>query len=73
MAMHYARLANPPRQQRVLRLLSSGREYSTRDIVQLAGVLAVNSIVSELRQNGVPVTCRRQKRVFFYRIGVKAA
>lgn len=69
--MRYARFANSPRQQRVPRILSDGQEYSTRDLVRLADVCAVNSIVSELRANGIDISIRRQKRVWFYPLGGK--
>lgn len=67
--MHYARLASSPRQQRVLRVLSDGREHSTQAIVHQARVCAVNSIVSELRRNGIPIACRQERRVWYYRLG----
>jgi hypothetical protein len=68
--MHYARLAHSPRQQRVLRVLSDGREHSTQAIIREARVCAVNSIVAELRCNGIPVCCRQERRVWYYRLGV---
>ena len=67
--MHYARLANSPRQQRVLKLLSDGQEHTTRDIVLRANVCAVNSIISELRCNGINVACRQERRIYNYRLG----
>lgn len=68
--MHYARLARSPRQQRVLRVLSDGAEHSTRDLIVRADVCAVNSIISELRCNGIPIASRQARRVWFYRLGV---
>lgn len=69
MAMHFARVKNSKRLQRVLGLLSSGREYSTREIIVHANVCAVNSIISELRQNGIRIACRVSAGVYFYRLG----
>lgn len=69
MPMHYARLRTSKRLQRVLGLLSTGREYSTRDIIMQANVCAVNSIISEIRKNGIAVSCRVSSGVYFYRIG----
>lgn len=69
MPMHFARLRTSKRLQRVLGLLSTGREYSTRDIIVHANVCAVNSIISEIRKNGIAVHCRTSGRVYFYRLG----
>ena len=69
MPMHYAKLRTSPRLQRVLGLLSSGREYSTMDIIRRANVCAVNSIISEIRHNGIAVKCRVSAGVYFYRLG----
>ncbi len=69
--MNAARLDRSPRLQRVLVLLGDGRWHSTLDIIIGAGVCAVNSCVSELRVNGIPIACRRVgKERFEYRIGV---
>jgi len=67
--MHAARLDRSPRLQRVLALLSDGREYSTLDIVMGAGVCAVNSCIAELRENGFLIACRQADRNrFLYRL-----
>ena len=67
--MHAATLTSP-RLQRVLILLSGGRPYTSRQIVRKAHVLAVNSVISELRQNGAEITCVRQllrdRWVYYY-------
>ncbi|MCX8017381.1 MAG: hypothetical protein N2690_05725 [Rhodocyclaceae bacterium] len=67
--MHAARIERSARLQRVLRLLADGRWHSTLDIVNGAGVCAVNSCIAELRANGYAVACRRvgQER-FEYRL-----
>ncbi|MCB1909947.1 MAG: hypothetical protein KDH15_21510 [Rhodocyclaceae bacterium] len=39
------------------------------EIVKRAHVCAVNSIVSELRANGIAISCRRDRGVYFYRLG----
>lgn len=71
--MHAARPDRSARLQRVHDLLSSGREYTTLDIVRLAEVCAVSSIVAELRHGGAEIECRqsvtrRGKRVWLYRM-----
>jgi len=38
------------------------------EIVQRAGVMAVNSAISELRRNGIPVKCRRNGNLWYYSI-----
>ena len=57
--MHAAKLEKSPRLSRVYRLLSDGREYSTREIADRARVCAVSSIISELRDrpNGADIRC----------------
>ena len=57
--MNAASLNRSDRLRRVHAVLSDGREHSTLDLILEAGVCAVNSIVSELRANGVAVACRR--------------
>lgn len=56
--MKAAKLETSDRLQRVYELLKRGGEYSTMEIVQQARVCAVNSIIAELRANGVPVKSR---------------
>lgn len=66
--MHSARLDHSPRLQRVLELLSSGAEYSTRGIMIGADVCAVNSCIAELRDNGYAIATRQENRNWFYRL-----
>ena len=58
MTMHAARIANSPRLQRVLALLKTGGEFSTKDISDRAHVCAVNSAISEIRVAGYDIPCR---------------
>ena len=58
--MHSASLSRSPRLQRVHALLSDGRWHSTRDIVDGAQVVAVNSVIAELRDNGCWIETRRR-------------
>ena len=67
--MHAARLGGSGRLQRVLRLLSDGRAYSTREIIQGADVCAVNSCISELRANGIAIMSHVSRGIWFYRLG----
>ena len=77
--MHAARLDSSPRLRRVHALLSDGIERSTVEIVNAAHVCAVNSIVAELRENGVYIECRRARDaksgrpVWLYRMPFPAA
>ena len=71
--MRAAKLANSPRLQRVHELLKSGKEYSTKEIMLLADVCAVNSCIAELRANGSEIDCRQSvslsgKRIWLYKI-----
>jgi hypothetical protein len=71
--MHAATLASA-RLQRVLRVLSDGREHTTRDIVRRARVMAVASCVAELRVRGAEIECRQDRlgtppvRVWLYKL-----
>lgn len=64
--MHSARLDKSPRLQRVADLLADGREYTTLEIIAAAQVCAVNSIVAELRANGLDIQCKRVQDVWVY-------
>lgn len=66
--MNAADINRSERLRRVDRLLASGLEYSTMAIIREANVCAVNSIVAELRENGRVIICRREKRVWLYRM-----
>jgi len=43
-----------------------GNRHTTRDIIRKARVCAVNSIISEIRDNGFKVECVRQGDKWFY-------
>ncbi len=70
--MNFAGLAKSPRLQRVHELLADGRERSTLEIAKTAKVCAVNSCISELRENGAAIECRQERRgterVWLYRM-----
>jgi predicted transcriptional regulator len=68
--MNAANLGKSERLQRVFKLLSKGGEYTTLDIIQKAGVCAVNSIISELRANGYHIDCQRRNNKWFYRMTI---
>ena len=66
--MHSAKLENSDRLQRVLRALQTGPK-TTREIIQIAGVCAVNSIISEIRNNNIKIHCKALRRgVYEYRL-----
>jgi len=56
---------------RVLDLLSHGGEFTTLDIIKSANVCAVNSIIAELRQNGLDINCQRRGDKWFYKLETK--
>jgi hypothetical protein len=68
--MNAANLTRSDRLQRVFKLLSGGGEFTTLEIIQRAGVCAVNSIISELRQNGYQIDCQRRNDKWFYRMTI---
>ncbi len=76
--MHNARLETSERLARVHEVLKDGEEHSTLDLVQRAGVCAVNSCVAELRECGAEIGCRMivspdtGKRTFLYRMTRRA-
>lgn len=55
--MNNASLKSSKRLQRVFAVLQHGKPMTTRQIIREARVCAVNSIVSELRANGIKITC----------------
>ncbi len=59
--MNSASLSSSQRLQRVADVLKDGSELSTRQIIQRAKVCAVNSIVAELRDNGMDIACTRRR------------
>jgi hypothetical protein len=66
--MKAANLDTSERLKRVKKLLKDRREYSTLEIIRRAKVCAVNSIISELRANGLSINCQRKGDRWFYRM-----
>lgn len=66
--MNAARLTRSDRLKRVKEFLADCRPHSTLEIVQQAQVCAVNSIVAELRANGVPIKCERRADRWYYQM-----
>lgn len=66
--MHAANIESSDRLARVADLLAQGGEFSTLDIIKKANVCAVNSIISELRQNGYEIHCERRGERWFYKL-----
>lgn len=70
--MHAAKLKKSDRLQRVYYWLKDAKkqkEYlSTKEIIFLADVCAVNSIISELRANGKKILCVRTGNIWRYRL-----
>jgi hypothetical protein len=65
--MKAANITTSERLQRVAQFLTDGRERSTMEIIRECNVCAVNSIIAELRDNGLPVHCRREGDTWYYR------
>ena len=66
--MNAASIEKSKRLQRVDDLLSTGKRFSTMEIIQYANVSAVNSIISELRRNGRQIKCERVGDVWYYQM-----
>ncbi len=64
--MRAARLARSARLRRVHALLLDWQPHSTLEIINQAQVCAVNSVIAELRQNGMQINCNRQGDVWYY-------
>lgn len=58
--IHYAKLANSERLQRVLAYLKDYFPHSTFSIIRNVQVCAVNSIIAELRMNGFDISYERK-------------
>ena len=69
--MHAANIDDSPRLQKVRDFLRRTGGATTREISQACDVYAVNSIVSELRANGITVVCstvKGQRGVYRYEL-----
>lgn len=58
MTTHSANVESSERLQRVLSFLQGRESATTREIMLCANVCAVNSCVSELRENGYAISCK---------------
>jgi len=65
-SINAAKLERSERLQRVDRLLSTGKQYSTKEISNRTDVYAINSAVAELRANGRTITCKRFGSAWYY-------
>jgi hypothetical protein len=71
---HYANLDNSDRLQRLLMALADGATHTTLDLIHSTGLCAINSGISELRCNDIPVTCKCVARgIFTYQLTELAA
>jgi hypothetical protein len=66
---HFANLDNSDRLQKLLMALSDGAEHTTLELIKDTGLCAINSGISELRFNMIPITCRCiTKGVYSYQL-----
>lgn len=68
--MNAAHLTRSDRLQRVRNVLMDGMRHTTRDLIRKAKVCAVNSIIAELRANGMQIECQRVGDRWFYQAKV---
>ena len=66
--IHAATLASQ-RIQRAIRALKRHKRLSTRAWIREAHICAVSAVASEIRKRGIPVTCERKGRLFYYSLG----
>ena len=70
--IHAARFWTP-RTKAVYLALVMGPGLTTREIIQKTGYCAINSIVSELRENGVQIECKRiDTGIYQYRMCIES-
>ncbi len=67
-SIHYARYIKSERLQRLLQFLLDGEKHTTMEIIQGAGVCAVNSAVCELRRNGFSAYCVSYSKPALYQL-----
>jgi len=67
--MNNAAIASSERLQRVMQVLADGQPHSTRDIIRAANVCAVNSVIAELREQGISIHCHRRGLAWYYQLG----
>ncbi len=71
---HYAIAHRSDRLMAVYHALKDRMYHSTRQLIKETGQCAINSIVHELRQNGIKIECRYVRttdtgaRVYVYRL-----
>jgi hypothetical protein len=70
--MNHASLNKSPRLQRVYNALITGPK-TTKELIEITGSCAINSIAAELRAQGVPVACQcisksKDAAVYQYRL-----
>lgn len=73
MSTHAARITSSKRLQEVLSFWGDGQWHSTMETIRACNRTAINSIASELRDNGFNVECEQRldddgNRAWFYRI-----
>ncbi|PCH67055.1 MAG: hypothetical protein COC12_12035 [Rhodobacteraceae bacterium] len=74
--MHHARLSTSPRLRCALRVMQATKgEISSYELMFKARICAPGTVVSELRANGVEITCRQvvrdgQRRFFYTLVNV---
>ncbi len=72
--MHYASLKRSKRLQRMAKLLSDKLPHSTMEIARKANICAVGTAASELRKNGMSISCEYfgktndGEKIYHYRI-----
>jgi len=65
--MNAAKIDKSSRLQIVAKALRKSRKpLSTRDLIIKTGMCAINSIISELRQNGYVIECKRSGSAWYY-------
>lgn len=72
--MHSARIHRSQRLQTLLKILSTGQEYSTAEIEDQGRAMgyrlcAVHSCAAELRDRGIAITVERRGKYWYYRMG----
>ena len=64
--MNAASLDRSARLARVLKVLKRRKESTTLQIMDEARVCAVSACISEIRQQGYPISCQRRQGLYYY-------
>lgn len=66
--MHAAKLDRSKRLQRIMKVLSDHKPHSSMELIRRAKTVAIGTDISEIRRNKRNVKCKREGKIWFYRL-----